>query len=208
MVLSRSCPNRTKRIERETRRLPQRVVAVAARGIQPDDLLVGRDDRTDVARRVAGASSSASAARTACSRASAARYISCAVRRALTARRSARRTPADTNGNPSRANRFLVSLVSFVVKTSCSLSQLRIDFVEVVLVDQHLARLAAGGRRDEAFHLHHVDEPRGAAEADAQPALQVRNRRLAALDDDARRLVVEVVLLHLDRRRPPSSPRP
>src|SRR6266851_7386857 len=77
------------------------------------------------------------------------------------------------------------------------LSKLRIHFVEVFLLDEHLARLAARRRRDEPVHLHHVHESRGAAEADSQPALQVRDRRLAARHDDARRFVVQLVLLEL-----------
>ena len=60
-------------------------------------------------------------------------------------------------------------------------------------------------RRHEAVGLHHVDEPRGAAEADPQPPLEVRDRRLAALHDDARGLVVEIVLLELALPRSRSS---
>src|SRR5438445_7783834 len=45
------------------------------------------------------------------------------------------------------------------IDAATSSAQLRIDFIEVVLVHQHLTRLSAGGRRDEPFHLHHVDEP-------------------------------------------------
>src|SRR5439155_4420646 len=79
------------------------------------------------------------------------------------------------------------------------LSQLRIDFVEVALVNEDLARFSAGRRRHQAFHFHHVHQSRRAAEADAQAALQIRDRRLPALDDEARRLVVQIVLLHLVR---------
>src|SRR5690349_20248989 len=39
--------------------------------------------------------------------------------------------------------------------------------------------------------------PRRAAEANSQLALQIRNRDLAAADDNARSLVVQVVLLEL-----------
>src|SRR5439155_22322994 len=85
------------------------------------------------------------------------------------------------------------------IEAATSSAQLRINFVEVLLVHQHLPRLSAGGRRDEPFHLHHVDEPSGAAEADPEPPLQVRDGRLAALHDDAGGLVVEIVLFHFDR---------
>src|SRR5262249_29634996 len=49
--------------------------------------------------------------------------------------------------------------------------------------------------------LHHVDQPSGAAEADAQLPLQVRDRDLAAADNDACGLVVEIVLLELQTVR-------
>src|SRR5438309_10964607 len=74
-------------------------------------------------------------------------------------------------------------------------SELRVDLVEVCLVDQDLARLPAVGGRYQTLHLHHVHEARGAAEADAESPLQVGNGRLSALHHDARRLVVEVVLV-------------
>src|SRR3989442_9195199 len=38
-----------------------------------------------------------------------------------------------------------------------------------------------------------------AAEPDPEPSLKVRNRSLAAAHDDARRLVVEIVLVQVDR---------
>ena len=81
------------------------------------------------------------------------------------------------------------------------LAKLRIHFLEVLASDEHLARLAAGRGRHQPFGFHHVDQPRGPAEADAHLALQVRNRRLAGLHDDARGLVVELVLLELDAVR-------
>src|SRR4029077_15015324 len=59
------------------------------------------------------------------------------------------------------------------------------------------ARFAACTGRDEPFGLHHVHETRGAAEPDPQLPLEIRDRRLAAADDDARGFVVEVVLLEL-----------
>src|SRR5688500_4658827 len=80
-------------------------------------------------------------------------------------------------------------------RASVHLPELRIDFLEVAPVDQHLARLAAGAGRDDPFGLHHVDQTRGAAEPDAHLALQIGDRRLAAADDNARRFVVELVLL-------------
>jgi hypothetical protein len=69
--------------------------------------------------------------------------------------------------------------------------------LEVVLIDQDFT-LAARGRGDHAFGLHHIDKACGAAEADPQPALQVRNGGLAGRDDNARGLVVEVVALELE----------
>src|ERR671920_491940 len=51
---------------------------------------------------------------------------------------------------------------------------------------QHLTRLAACGRRDEALHLHHVDQARRTAEPDPQPPLQIRDRCLPALHDEPR----------------------
>src|SRR5213075_2886389 len=63
---------------------------------------------------------------------------------------------------------------------AAALPELRIHFLEVALVHQHLASLASRARRHDPIHLHHVDEPRGAAESDPQAPLQVRDRRLAA----------------------------
>src|SRR5688572_23660485 len=79
------------------------------------------------------------------------------------------------------------------------LSKLRIDFVKVTLVHQYFPWFAAHTGRYQAVHLHHVDEPRGAAEADAQAALQIGNRGLAARHDNSSRFVVQIVLLHLHR---------
>src|SRR5262245_21197733 len=75
------------------------------------------------------------------------------------------------------------------------LPKLRIDFLEVRTIDQHLARFATRAGRDESFGLHHVDQTSRAAESDAQLPLQVRDRHLAAADDDPCGLVVEIVLL-------------
>src|SRR5437762_3702 len=77
------------------------------------------------------------------------------------------------------------------------LPQLRIDFLEIAAIDEHLARLAAGARRHEPLGFHHVHEPRGAAEANPQLPLQIRDRRLSAAHDNTRGLVVELVLLEL-----------
>src|SRR5262245_4057950 len=87
---------------------------------------------------------------------------------------------SSTTQNPQNPRRLL----NLPMAHPCS-SKLRVDFLEIALVHQHLARLAADGWRDESFHFHHVDEPCGAAESDPQPALQVRDRRLSARDDDA-----------------------
>ena len=73
-----------------------------------------------------------------------------------------------------------VPSVSFVVKPSSPTSSAR-RLHRSTLVDQHLARLAAGGGRHDPLHLHHVDEPCRAAEPDAKAPLQVGDRRLAAL---------------------------
>src|SRR5262245_36551101 len=80
-------------------------------------------------------------------------------------------------------------------------TKLGIDFFKVVLVYQHLARLSAGAGRDEPFCFHHVHQAGGAAEADAQFPLQIRDRHLAAADNDARGLVIEIVLLELQALR-------
>src|SRR4051812_2806160 len=79
-------------------------------------------------------------------------------------------------------------------------AQLRVDLVEVVLFHEHFASLTASRARHQPFGFHHVDEPGRAAEPDPQPPLQVRDRRLAARDDDPRRLVIQVVLLELEIR--------
>src|SRR5687768_2379598 len=78
------------------------------------------------------------------------------------------------------------------------LAKLGIDFIEIRLVHQHFTRFAASAWRDQAIHLHHVHETRGPAEADPEPPLQIRNRRLPTRDDDTRGFVVEIVLFHLD----------
>src|SRR3990170_7379445 len=50
-----------------------------------------------------------------------------------------------------------------------NLSELRIDFAEILLVHQDLPRLAPHPGRHETVHLHHVDQTGCAAETDAQP---------------------------------------
>src|SRR3954469_7656022 len=89
-----------------------------------------------------------------------------------------------------------------MARTTMALAQLRIHLLEVAAVDQHLAWLAAAARGDEPFGFHHVHEARCAAETDAELPLQMRNGGLAAADDDARRLVVEVVLLEFESAHP------
>src|SRR5207248_2738590 len=81
------------------------------------------------------------------------------------------------------AHKTIAARIRYFIETR--LSKLRIHFVEVFLLDEHLARLAAHRGRYQPVHLHHVDQPRGAAEADPQPALQVRDRGLAAGHHDA-----------------------
>src|SRR5262245_5752060 len=73
------------------------------------------------------------------------------------------------------------------------LAQLRIDLLEIPRIDEYLARLAARRGRHEALGLHHVHQASRATEPDPQATLEIRNRRLAARYDDARRLVVQVV---------------
>src|SRR5580765_1174024 len=69
------------------------------------------------------------------------------------------------------------------------LPELGIDLFEVTAIDEDLARLAAGARRNEPLGFHHVHEPRGTAEANPQLPLQIRDRRLSAAHDNTRSLV-------------------
>src|SRR5262245_37662592 len=55
---------------------------------------------------------------------------------------------------------------------------------------QHLARLGAVGRADDAVALHLLDHARSAVVADLQPPLDVRDRRLARVAHDRNRLIV------------------
>src|SRR5262245_30247341 len=96
---------------------------------------------------------------------------------------------AGTAASTQHHRKAVLATVCFTIRSP----QLRVHLVEVRLVDEHLSRFAARGGRHQTFHFHHVDEPRRPAEADAQPPLQVRDRCLTALDDDARGLVVEIV---------------
>src|SRR6187397_874230 len=82
------------------------------------------------------------------------------------------------------------------------LPELRIHFLEVVAVHEHLARLAAHALRDEPFRFHHVDQTGRTAEPDPHLALEIRNGRLAGADDDPCRLVVQLVLVELETARP------
>src|SRR5262245_14884972 len=75
---------------------------------------------------------------------------------------------------------------------------LRVDLFEVVLLHENFSSLTAGARRDEPVGFHHVDEPGGTAETNPQATLQIRDRSLTAADNDARGLVVEVVLLEVE----------
>src|SRR5579863_7132484 len=95
-----------------------------------------------------GASTAAMAARAACSRARAATYGS-------RAGSAAKPVAARPIASPKTAARFKLA-------RTCS-SQLGVDFLEVLLVDQHFARLAAVWRRHQAFHFHHVHQAGGAA---------------------------------------------
>src|SRR5690606_29500603 len=97
-----------------------------------------------------------------------------------------------------QTNRAISRTMKWRMRRSPRLPELGIHGSGVVLRHEDLAGLAAGACRDETLGLHHVDEPRRAAESDAQAALQVRDRGLAALHDDAGGLVVEIVLLEFD----------
>src|SRR5690349_7371474 len=60
--------------------------------------------------------------------------------------------------------------------------------------DQDLALVRVVRRADDALLLHLLDEPRRAVVADAQLALDPRDRRVARRGDDVDRLVVHVVV--------------
>src|SRR5690349_6339954 len=74
------------------------------------------------------------------------------------------------NASSAVAKTTAAGVVSFMIPSSPDLG---VHFFEVVLLHQHLARLAAGGPRDQAVGFHHVDEARGTAETNAQPPLQI-----------------------------------
>src|SRR5688572_19042245 len=118
-------------------------------------------------------------------------------------RPSYRATTADLKVGTTRGGADVCGVMVFVVPTfrsACAhtstdvrttriavrdLPNLRIDFVKIRFVHEHFSRFAALTRRHQAVHFHHVDEPRGPAEADTQAPLQVGDRRLAARYDDA-----------------------
>src|SRR6185503_20796812 len=92
------------------------------------------------------------------------------------------------------------SATEATTRAAHTLPKLRIHLLEVARVHEHFARLAAGAGRDQPLGLHHVHQPRCPAEPDPQLPLQIRDGRLAGADDDARRFIVEFVLLELDTR--------
>src|SRR5262245_56518666 len=108
------------------------------------------------------ASAAARSARASCSCASAPLYIVLA---------GGGTASTGTAASTPHHRRIVFATLGFTIRSP----QLRVHLVEVGLVDEHLARFAARGGRHQTFHFHHVDEPRRAAEADAQAALQVRN---------------------------------
>src|SRR5690349_8465986 len=55
--------------------------------------------------------------------------------------------------------------IAAMVTRARALAKLRIHFLEILAADEHLARLSATRRRDQAFGLHHVNQARRAAEA-------------------------------------------
>src|SRR5581483_6227146 len=75
------------------------------------------------------------------------------------------------------------------------IAALREEPRQVRLGDEHLARLRALVARDHAAALEHVYEPPGARVADAEPALDHRDRRGLRLHDQADRILQEVVLV-------------
>jgi hypothetical protein len=74
------------------------------------------------------------------------------------------------------------------------LAQGGFDFVEPVWRFEDLAGFRAFGGADDSVAFHHVDEVRGAAVADAQTALQERGRSLAEFEDEADRILKEIVV--------------
>ena len=70
--------------------------------------------------------------------------------------------------------------------------------MELALLDEHPARLRALVAADDAAALEHVDEPAGARVADAQAALEERDRRGLRLDDDLDRLVEQRVVVGVE----------
>src|SRR5205823_2949664 len=133
---------------------------------------------------VGRASLSASAFRTAVSSATASAYIVSGTGGGVVAA-SPGRSPKSTN-----------AIARVCLNIAPVSTQLRVDLLEVPTVHEYLPRLSAGRRRHQTLGLHHVHQPRGTAESNPQPALQVGDRRLSALDDDARRFVVQVVFVH------------
>ena len=79
--------------------------------------------------------------------------------------------------------------------TAPASTKLLIDLIEIILRNQNLTRLRAIGRSDDAVRLEHVDDPGRSAVPETKAALQVRDRSLSRFHDDARRLVVQLVLL-------------
>src|SRR6188472_2244746 len=71
--------------------------------------------------------------------------------------------------------------------------------VELVEPDQHLARLRPVRRPEDAGVVQLVDDARGTAIADAEPALQQRGRAALVLDADLRRLAEQRVALLVRR---------
>src|SRR6476659_524367 len=106
---------------------------------------------------------------------------------------------AAADADAARATARVSVMIRRIVRLR--LPELSIHFFEVVFRDEHLAGLAAGRSGDQPVGFHHVHKPRRPAEADAQPPLEVRDGGLAALYDDARGFVIEIVLLELECSR-------
>ena len=70
--------------------------------------------------------------------------------------------------------------------------------LEIVLGDEHAARLRALVRRDDPAPLEHVDQPARARVADAQTALEQRDRRGLRGDDDLDRPVEQRILVGVE----------
>src|SRR5262245_45736038 len=129
--------------------------------------MVGSPERSGVNSRWVRSAASASAARAAVPRRP----------RSAGSSRNATRMAA----RPRRTNRTRWTTLGFTGRRrrSTALFAQLIEALEEVGLDEHLARLGAVGRSDDAVLLHHVHEAGGPGITELQPALDVRHRDLA-----------------------------